>query len=359
MVGFEIRYHPHIHTRFSDGHGTFQDVVQAAAQAGLHVLHLTDHNILVREVEGYYHPNGRPVLLLVGQELHNPDLQPEGNHLLALGASRDLASLIHEPPQRLIDAVREHQGLSFIAHPIDFPVPFANEGYFPWRDWDVTGFHGIELWNAMSEFKRRLRSPLHALYYAFRFHRVARGPFPETLQLWDRLIQQHQRPIVAIGGSDAHALPARMGPLRRTLFPYVCHFRAVNTHLLLERPLVGDLEQDRQQVLQALRAGHAFVGYDLPAPTDGFRFWAQNSDQVAWMGDTLPFNGNLTLHIHLPRRATLTRLIRNGSVLRTWHYVERIQWPVRQPGVYRVEVYLRVWGRLRGWIFSNPIYIVP
>ncbi len=28
-----------------------------------------------------------------------------------------------------------------------------------------------------------------------------------------------------------------------------------------------------------------------------------------------------------------------------------------EPGVYRVEAYIRYKGRRRGWIFSNPIYI--
>jgi hypothetical protein len=30
---------------------------------------------------------------------------------------------------------------------------------------------------------------------------------------------------------------------------------------------------------------------------------------------------------------------------------------VSEPGVYRVEAYLRVLGKYRPWIFSNPIYV--
>ncbi|MHB1120566.1 MAG: hypothetical protein ACYC11_10945, partial [Bellilinea sp.] len=29
----------------------------------------------------------------------------------------------------------------------------------------------------------------------------------------------------------------------------------------------------------------------------------------------------------------------------------------KEPGVYRVESYIRYLGKLRGWIFSNPIYL--
>lgn len=356
MQAFEVRYHPHLHTRFSDGHGTYQDVLRAAARAGLHVVQVTDHNVLVTGVEGYYEIHGRRVLLLVGQELHDPTLIPGKNHLLALGVTQDLSSYTQGPPQRLIDAVRGHGALAFIAHPVDGAVPFVGEGDFSWQDWEVEGFHGIELWNAMSEFKRRIPTYAHAVYYALRFHRVARGPFPETLALWDRLIQERKRPIVAIGGSDAHALPARLGPLKRTLFPYEWHFRAVNTHLLLPAPLTGDLEQDRRAVYHALRQGHAFVGYDLPAPTDGFRFWATGQAGTAWMGDRFPLKGPVTLHIRLPRAARV-RLIRNGDVVQSWPCTASIDAVVEQSGAYRVEAYLRVWGRRRGWIFSNPIYL--
>ncbi len=357
MQAFEIRYHPHVHTRFSDGHGTYWDVLRAAARAGLHAVQITDHNLLVTEVEGYYSVEGRRILLLVGQEIHDPTLIPGKNHLLAFRVSQDFSPYALGHPQKLIDAVLRDGGLTFIAHPIDGAVPFVEEGDFSWRDWDIQGFHGIELWNAMSEFKRRIPTRAHAVYYAYRFHRVARGPFPETLRLWDRLIREQDRPIVAIGGSDAHALPARLGPLRRTLFPYEWHFRAVNTHLLLPRPLKGDIDQDRELIYQALRKGHAFVAYDLPAPTDGFRFWATGKEGIAWMGDRLPIRGPVTLHLRTPQKATLLRLLRDGVVVQSWQHTSSAQWVTHQPGAYRVEAYLHVWGRLRGWIFSNPIYL--
>jgi hypothetical protein len=31
--------------------------------------------------------------------------------------------------------------------------------------------------------------------------------------------------------------------------------------------------------------------------------------------------------------------------------------PVIEPGVYRVEAFLRVYGKYRPWIFSNPIFV--
>jgi hypothetical protein len=224
-----------------------------------------------------------------------------------------------------------------------------------WEAWGVKGYTGIELWNAFSEFKSLIKSKLHAVYYAYTPQRIARGPHPDAIRKWDELLIAGQR-VVAIGGSDAHALPARMGPLRRTLFPYEFHFRCVNTHLLLPKELSGDLVEDKRMILEALRTGHAFIGYDLPAPTRGFRFTAQGKDTGAWMGDEILSENGVTLQIRLPRRAECI-LIKDGEALKTWLDRETCLHITSESGVYRVEVYLHYLGQRRGWIFSNPIYV--
>ncbi|NPA06936.1 MAG: CehA/McbA family metallohydrolase [Chloroflexi bacterium] len=350
----EIVFHPHVHTVYSDGHGTHAEVIRAALRAGVDVLQFTDHNVWVQGVEGYYQDGERRVLVLVGEELHDRSPQARGNHLLVFGAQQELAPWAHDP-QALIRAAREAGGLAFIAHPIDPAVPFLGEGDLSWHAWDVEGFHGLEIWNAMSEFKARLKTWLHVVYYVFNFPRVARGPFPQALQLWDRLTIQGKR-VVAIAGSDAHQLPAGWGPLRVRIFPYEQHFRAINTHLVLTEGLEGDVDADRQRVYQALAAGHAFVANDLLAPSRGFRFQAHGRFGQAIMGDAISLSGGVTLKVRLPRRARI-RLVRNGEVVHTWDRAEVFSYPVRKPGVYRVEVDLYAWGAWRGWIYSNPIYI--
>jgi len=146
-----------------------------------------------------------------------------------------------------------------------------------------------------------------------------------------------------------------MGPLRKTIFPYEFHFSTVNTHLLVPRPLTGDLLADRKMIYAALAAGHAFVGYDLPAPTRGFRFTAQGKEKSALMGDEFPAEGGVTLQVKAPKRADV-RLLKDGKVLKAVEG-EFITHITTEPGTYRVEVYFRYLGRKRGWIFSNPIYV--
>jgi hypothetical protein len=350
----EIIANLHMHTPYSDGHCNHEHIARAALRCGLDAIIVTDHNVWVNGPEGYYQDGDKRVLLLVGEEIHDQARLPQKNHLLVIGAGRELATLAAEP-QRLLDTIQKGEGLAFIAHPVDPPAPAVGETDISWVDWELRGFTGIELWNGFSEFKGRLRTMLHALYYVFNPKRIARGPFPQALRKWDELLSQGRK-IVAIGGSDAHALPARMGLLRRTVFPYEFHFRAINTHLLLTRPLSGDIFQDRRLILEALREGRAFIGYDLPAPTQGFRFRAQGTDGIVSMGEEIKCRNGVTMQIRLPLRSEC-RLLHNGKLVKIWRKSENCTYITSEPGVYRVEVYIHYLGRMRGWIFSNPIYV--
>jgi hypothetical protein len=352
----ELVVNLHMHTRYSDGHVSHADIAQAALKAGLDAVIVTDHNVYVKGPEGYYKNGDRKVLLLVGEEVHDQARQPQKNHLLVFWTGREMATLAYDP-QRLLDRVGQAGGIAFIAHPVDPEAPAVNETDISWVDWQVHGYTGIELWNGLSEFKSKLKSKLHAIYYAYNPENIAQGPLPETLKKWDELLNDGKR-VVAIGGSDAHALPARMGPLRRTLFPYEFHFRAINTHLITPTPLSGDLVDDRRLILEALASGHAFIGYDLPASTRGFRFTAQGKDCKAWMGGEISAQNGITIQIRLPQ-PTECHLIKDGKPVKTWQKRETCMHITTETGVYRVEAYLQYQGQRRGWIFSNPIYVTP
>lgn len=349
----EIIINVHMHTRYSDGHGSHADIGQAALRAGLDAVIVTDHNVWVSGPEDYFTDGERRMLLLVGEEVHDRARDPQKNHLLIFGAEKELAPLGHTP-QAVINGALQAGGMAFLAHPYDPAAPAIGESDISWEDWTVQGFTGIELWNGFSEFKRVLKSKLHALFYAFNPHLYPLGPFPQVLQIWDNLLSQGKK-VVAIGGSDAHQIPGRLGPIRRTIFPYAWHFRCVNTHLLLPKPLTGDLITDKRLIYDALRQGHAFVGYDLPAPTRGFRFTAQGKDGIAQMGDEIRAENGVTLQIRLPQRAECI-LLKDGKPLKTWQNRDACTHITTQPGVYRVEVFIPFNGR-RGWIYSNPIYV--
>jgi hypothetical protein len=343
-----------MHTTYSDGSGTHADLGKIALKTSVDVLLVTDHNVLVEGVNAYYREGKKRVLVLACEEIHDQARNPQKNHLLVFGADRELAPLAKNP-QSLIDAVHAAGGISFIAHPFDPAMPEFGETDISWADWSVTGYTGIELWNGFSELKTVAKGKWSAVAYGFFPELIPHGPLPETLKKWDELLANGSR-VVAIGGSDAHAEHRSLGPLHKVIFPYEYHFRTINTHILTPTDLTGDLFRDRKMVLDALAAGHCFVGYDLPATTQGFQFSAQSKFASASMGDEIKFSGPVTLQVKLPSPAEI-RLVRNGRVVKSGHG-ETMVYVSSEGGIYRVEAYRQFLGKQRGWIFSNPIYIV-
>ncbi len=340
----------HAHTLYSDGTGTVADLVRAAKAAGLTYLAITDHNAFHPEEAGWR--DG--VLVMMGEEVDDDEgKEVKGGHLLALGTREDVTHLRHDF-QRLIDRINEVGGVSFLAHPLERNSKYMPDTY-SWRDWSVRGYTGIELWNHLSEFRGYTTSIPKVLAIAFFPHWFTQGPWPEVLALWDRLMEEQGRPIVAIGGADAHAQVYGLGPIKRKFMPYELTFRSVTTHVLLDEALSGsDAASDERALLNALRSGHTWVGYERLGPTDGFRFWAVSGGREVIMGDSvaaLP----VALHVAVPDDGDV-RILRNGQVV-AQTFGRELSKEVEEPGVYRVEVWRRRWGRPRGWIFSNPIYV--
>ena len=349
----EIIVNLHMHTRYSDGGGSHHDIADAALKCGIDAVIVTDHNVFVKGFEGYIQDAKQKTLMLVGEEIHDQARKPQKNHLLVFGAEKELATFADDP-QLLINTVRDSNGLSFIAHPHDPAAPAFHETDISWSDWSAIHYTGIELWNEFSELKTLIPTKLHGLLYAFFPELIAHHPIPATLHKWDELLED--RRVVAIGGSDAHANHMNLGPFQRVVFPYEFHFRAVNTHVLLPKPLTGDANTDKKMIYDSLSTGHCFIGYDLPASTRGFHFTAQGRETEAVMGDEIPARNGVTLQTRTPFSADI-RLIRNGKAIRVWKSQTNAAYITTEPGVYRVEVYRRYLGRRRGWIFSNPIYV--
>ncbi len=350
----EIIVNLHMHTRYSDGGGSHHDIATAALKCGLEAVIVTDHNVLVKDFEGYITSGRQKVLMLIGEEIHDQARDPQKNHLLAFGANQELATYASDP-QTLINAVKDSGGLAFLAHPNDPAAPAFNETDISWEDWAVKNYTGIELWNGLSELKTVVPTKLHGVFYAYFPALVARHPIPNTLCKWDELLTSGNR-VVAIGGSDAHASRLRLGPLSRVVYPYDFHFKAVNTHVFISKPLTGEVGTDKRMIYEALAAGHCFVGYDLPGPTRGFRFTAQGREAAAIMGDEIPARGGVTLQAHLPGAAEI-RLLKDGAVIRKAVNQQALTYITTEAGVYRLEIYRNYLGLRRGWIFSNPIYV--
>jgi len=345
----------HAHTPYSDGEGWHDQIAAAALLAGIDFVVITDHNIWVSGVEGYYGDEARGhVLLLTGEEIHDQRLDPQVNHFLVYGAEQELAQCAVNP-QGLIDAVNAAGGLGFIAHPTDAALDRFNEPAIPWQAWPVERFTGLEIWNYMSGFKSVVKSLRDALRAAFQPEEVIVGPDPEALALWDRLLAEGRR-VVGIGNADAHATTFRMGPLSHVIFPYDFLFNCVNTHILVNQPLTGNHERDKLAIYKALAQGNAFIGYDIPGDTRGFRFSANGQFGSATMGGTIRLGPGVTLQALAPARSHI-KIISEGKVVAESTGRENLTYTAQQPGAYRAEVWKSYHGRERAWVLSNPIYV--
>ena len=357
----------HIHTPYSDGEKWHKDVAEDAIRAGLDFIIVTDHNVWVHDIEGYFENDNGRVILLTGEEVHDVRRQPQANHFLVYGAEQEMSPYARDP-QGLIDATNAAGGHGFLAHPFERDLELFGGHNLGWHCWDVEGFRGLEIWNYMSSFKNEicrglddmvwrngLLARLKIVRMALHPERHIEGPEPEALDKWDELLAGGRR-VAVVGNSDAHGTPMSMGPITRTIFPYEFLFSAVNTHVLTPEPLSGDLETDRRLIIDAIAAGKGWVAYDMAHPTNGFRFSGQGINKGT-MGDEIKLDAGATLQILAPVKANI-RLIRHGEIVAEVQNEQNLTHTPIEPGAYRAECRIPFEGKLRGWIFSNPIYLV-
>lgn len=349
----EIVLNLHIHSTYSDGSGNFHEIAQAALSAELDAVIVTDHNLLLKGKDALYYRNGKRMLLLVGEEVHDMQGSP-GNHLLILNYPKEIAHLASNM-QLLINEANHQNAITILAHPYESEIKAFNVRAFGWDQWEVKGFTGIEIFNQMSEFKNRSRNLFALLLNALFPKRFLTEANPKALAKWDELLNAGHR-VFAYTGSDAHQSRFKFGPIKLTLFPYLTHFSALNTHAYLPQPLTGELEQDRSLIYIALKKGKFHIGLDWVYPTKGFEFKADYEGGSAYSGDQLIMNQSATIKINLPVQA-IVHLLRNGEVIGKWDRRVSIAHTITTAGVYRVECYFPVQGSLAGWIYSNPIFV--
>ncbi|MDO9545627.1 MAG: CehA/McbA family metallohydrolase [Pelolinea sp.] len=351
---FEITANIHIHTAYSDGSKYHADIAMDAISAGIDVIFITDHNIYVDGLEGYFKNKNGKVLMIMGEEIHDNNATQQKNHLLALGAGESFAHLSQDR-QTMIKEIQSAGGISFLAHPYDPELPAFNEPDISWEDWSVSGYTGIELWNGFSDLKVRAKNKLATYFYAFFPKFLPLSPPQKTFAIWENLLTNGMK-TVAIGGSDAHAINFSVGPLNRLVFPYKYHFSSINNHILLEKELIENVIQDKNSILNALKRGTSFIANDLIFPSKGFKFFIEDDMTKIQMGESHPYTNGMTLTIILPIRSDC-RIMKNGTLFRKFSGEREIKMNINSSGIYRVECYKHFLGRKRGWIFSNPIYL--
>ena len=367
----------HSHSKYShDSEVPFEEILRALKSARLDFICLSDHPIA-----------GRADFDLQWRGLHDGKLFIPGfemkEGIMPFGVAAGIVLSNQTDSATLARQISENGGLLFYAHPEES------------RDWDRPELVGMEIYNIHSDFKHFARRPsalvpdllINQRRYPEHVLRMLFSRPADFLHHWDDL--NRTRHITGVAGNDCHqnvgfrGFYTRSGTIRvedtspktlkefklnwftrplarlflgplqpdRKLFhiqldPYERMARFVNTHVLA-RAL------SEPAILDALRVGRVFVGFDMIADSSTFRWFAAAGTNQTVMGEMVPFSAETRLRALSPLPCRFT-VLKDGSAV----YQQEgraVNWTAPGPGKYRVEAELRVLDEWIPWVYANPI----
>lgn len=330
----------HIHTSHSDGTGDIDSIAKSAKNAGLSWIIITDHNNFDAQ-EGMI--NG--IYVIKGEEI-SPDY---GNHYLALGIDK----LINcsDNCQGNIDAVNSNGGFGFSAHP-DESVK-RNNPYNPlkWTDKNIIP-DGVEIWNWFSQWGDNYDSRnIFGIIYSYLFRqRLVSKPYRKTLDWWDKLNQNKQQTVPAVGGIDAHAFKITKYIIPVTVFPYEFSFKTIVNQIHLERELSKDFQKAKEQILNALKNGNNIIA-NLSADKNIPEIYITNKNTTAQSGEIIKLDTDTYINVECKKQTQIT-VVKDGIQINTTR-TKKLKLKLTECGKYRVETEIKG----RGYAYSNPIII--
>ena len=379
----------HAHAEDSDHTGgTLPEMLADAKKAGISAILLTDHYRPPRDfIDGRWRGMKDGVLFIPGSEVRGCLVYPESSVL----------SKMQEPFPSFLKSVTAGEGMIFLSH--------IEER----ADHPMEGFTGLEICNRHYDAKKDMASliavalkltdpkQLAELQEAVRLYPDElldfQCEYPEVyLNKWDAETKQYR--LTGVAANDCHhnqvfiikmadpetvllgtavdkddqmrkvTASSRPGIKKMTeghkagdilarvdIDPYERSFWNSSTHVLAPR-------LDEPAIRTALKAGHTFVAHDWLCDATGFRFEAINGTgkQVGICGDELKRSEGQKLTAWFPV-ACQSRVLRDGIQIAQASGKDRLEVPIAEPGVYRLEAWFIVDDEARPWIFSNPIYV--
>jgi hypothetical protein len=347
----------HMHSTFSDGKGTIEEITQAAASLNLDFVILTDH--------------GRPnlqsstcttwlnnVLLIGGSEF-----SLNSGHLAAMGFK--VPDYIFPPePQEAINEVIDDNGVCFISHPFDDKVP--------WTDWDISGYTGLEVLSSYSEARRAgiLKILIFPLKYLInsKYALLNTMGYPsDNIKKWDSLNQSGQ--YYGIYALDAHAKLPISKKIQLNFPTYKSMFEIMTVYIKLNQKLLqgvqggGFLEKSPPgEVISSLRKGNFFNVIEGIASANGFEAFFIEKDsgkRIEMGGSSKEKQGKLVILLPFDFETEII-VFKNG--IKSEHKMNKknkqLEMDVNEPGVYRIEVYVpgNTFDELP-WIMTNPFFV--
>lgn len=375
----EFRGILHSHSEHShDCEVPFEEILRVLKATKLDFICLSDHCV-----------EGRADFDLQWRGLHDGKLFIPGFEMrdgfMPFGVASGVVLSNRTESAALAKQIVDNGGVLFYAHPEER------------REWDRPELAGMEIYNLHTDFKRvhgGLAAVLPDVILSLRTYpehiylRIFTRP-AEFLKRWDEL--NHTRHITGIAGNDCHqnvgyrAFYTEAGtiriedtspdtakelqlnwltrPLARLVFgpleagrklfhvqldPYERSTRFVNTHILAH-------ELSEAAILDSLRAGRVFVGFDMIADSTGFRWFAEDGSNTAITGESLALSAVTQLHAYSPLPCRFTVVKDGVPVVQTEGRV--LEWRPTNSGKYRVEAELKICDVWVPWVYANPIQL--
>ncbi|MCU0276936.1 MAG: hypothetical protein MUF02_08850, partial [Acidobacteria bacterium] len=339
----------HMHSLFSDGLGTSEEICRDAGDLNLDFVILTDHgrpNLRSSAATAWSHDT-----LLIGAS----EFSLHAGHLAAAGY-RVPGYIFPPEAQEAIAEVERDRGVTFVSHPLDRKIP--------WTDWQARGFTGFEILSLYQLARKNalylltlfplqyLLSPDYALTALVSYPR-------RELEIWDRFNREGK--YFGIYALDSHAkIP--LGKKTNLRFPsYGATFRILNIYVKVDRELERNAQAAAATIIAGLRRGSFFSVIESLAAANGFECYYLEAagGRVEMGGDAERPGGTLVLELPFDF-ATDVVVLRDGAPFQAFrdNSRRRLAIPVAEPGVYRCEVSLHS-GRFRRlpWILANPVFV--
>ena len=346
----------HAHTNLG-GHstGSFDELIAAANANGLDFVLMTEHysesyDTSALTLNGVY----GQTLFVGGNEIDTAD----SDRFLMIPGSHEAATLRNVPTNAVLEKLHSENRLAFVTYPEKL------------KSWDAN-FDGIEIFSLHTNAKTI--NPFTGLfdviwsfpaYPELTFARYFKRP-DTNLQKFDEIAARRKLSLFA--GTDGHSNigfhffgdDAGNKLINFKIDDYETIFRLARAHIIIEK----DKPMTRENLIDALKYGRSFIGFDVLGDTTGFSFTASGPQSNWQMGDEVPLSLDLKLTASAPLSARFV-FYKNGEVVaessESGEIASTQQIGITESGTYRVEVYLDQLGSpfdKMPWIISNPIYV--
>jgi hypothetical protein len=342
----------HVHTSLG-GHSTghFDELIGAANANDLDFVVMTEHfsphfDTAALTLRGVY---GK-TLFVGGNEIDTSD----ADRFLMIAGGTEAAGFAQQKTDDVLEKIHADDKIAFITYPEKF------------KSWN-SDFDGIEVFSLHTNAKRMNPATflLDALWSFSSYPELTMANYfarpDENLRKFDEIAAP--RKITLFAGSDAHSNlgfhlfgdDAGNKIINFKFDDYATVFRLVRTHVLLEKNKL----MTEANLIEALKNGRAFIGFDVLSDTTGFSFAAENAAERKIQGDEIALQSGVRLKIAAPQTARFL-VFRNGEKVHEGVAKNEIVFEAKEKGAYRAEVYLDSLGSpfdKMPWIISNPIYV--